>query len=69
MHSVLVCWHLKARELFNLAQKYGRLHSEGTANVEDAPERRVGLSQFDEADKCAFIAGLGGKGLLAHLQP
>ena len=30
---------------------------------------RVGLSQFDEADEGTFIAGLGGKGVLAHLQP
>jgi len=67
--SALPCRQLKAGELFHLTQKYGWLHLERTADVEDAAERGVGFSQFDEANEGTLIAGLGGKRLLAHLLP
>jgi len=60
---------LKAGETFHLTQKNRRLHLERTADVEDAAERGIGLSQFDQTDKGALIARLGGKSLLAHLLP
>ncbi len=69
MLSALPCGQFKAGELFHLTQKYGRLHLERTADVEDAAERWVGLSQFDEADEGTLIAGFSGKRLLAHLLP
>ncbi len=65
----LLCGQLKAGELFHLTQKYGRFHLKRTADVEDAAERWVGLSQFDEADEGSLVAGLGSKRLLAHLLP
>ncbi len=65
----LLCGQLKAGELFHLTQKHGRFHLKRTADVEDAAERWVGLSQFDEADEGTLIAGFSGKRLLAHLLP
>jgi hypothetical protein len=67
--SPLLCGQFKAGERFHLTEKYRWLHLKRTADVEDAAERRVGLSQFDEADEGTLIAGLCGQSLLAHLLP
>jgi hypothetical protein len=67
--SCLIERQLKARKLFDFSQKDGRLHAERPADVEDAPQRGVGLPQLDETDEGSLIAGLSGKSLLAHLLP
>jgi hypothetical protein len=67
--SALPCGQFKAVELLHLTQKYGWLHLERTADVEDAAERGVGLSQFDKADEGTLVAGFRGKRLLTHLLP
>jgi hypothetical protein len=62
-------WQIKPGQLLNLSKKDGRFHPERTADVEDASQGWIGLSQLNETDEGALVARPCRQSLLAHLLP
>jgi hypothetical protein len=60
---------IQSSPLFHLAEKNRGLDVKRCADIEDRPQGRIGLSEFDQADESTLVASFRGQRVLAHLLP